>query len=194
MIIDKKELRKVMIKNRDDLTLAEREFKDNLILQKLLRSNEYKESTNIFTFINYGSEVDTKSFINRALTQEKNIFVPKTIKGTRNMKAVKINSLENLKADNWGILEPETFHGEIDKEKLDLVIVPGIIFDRNGSRIGYGGGYYDIYFSDFKSKVNKIALSYDIQVVEHLEIEEHDITVDVIITEKEIINIKNEQY
>lgn len=190
MIADKKKLRETMIKNRDNLSLNERKAKDNLILQNLLESEIYKESTSIFTFINYGSEVQTKDFINIALQQGKEIFVPKTIKGTRNMKAVKIESLDNLKEDNWGILEPETFDKETDKENLDLVIVPGVIFDRKGSRIGYGGGYYDIYFADFKTQVNKIALAYDIQVVEYLTTEKHDINVDIIITEKEIINIK----
>lgn len=190
MILDKKDLRKRMIKNRDDISLSERSHKDNLILQTLLRSEFYKEATNIFTFINYGSEVETKEFINIALKEGKNIFIPKTFKGTRNMKAVKINSLENLKADKWGILEPENFNKEIDKEDLDLVIVPGVIFDRSGNRVGYGGGYYDIYFAHLKCEVKKIALAYDIQVVESLTTEDHDVRVDAIITEKEIITIK----
>lgn len=192
-MLDKKELRKAMIKNRDNLNLDEREVSDKLILQTLIKSDVYKKSTNIFTFINYGSEVETKEFINIALNEGKNIFVPKTVKGTRNMKAVKINSLDNLKPDNWGILEPESFNGEIDKENLDLVIVPGVIFDRDGNRMGYGGGYYDIYFANLKSKVNKIALAYDIQVIEYLLTEEHDVSVDAIITEKEMIKIKKSQ-
>lgn len=190
MIVDKKELRKVMIKNRDSLTLDERKAKDNLILKNLFESDIYKRSTNIFTFINYGSEVKTKDFINMALEQGKNIFVPKTIKETRNMKAIKINSLNNLKADNWGILEPETLEGEICKENLDLIIVPGVVFDGNGNRIGYGGGYYDRYFDDYKLKAKKIALAYDIQVIESVKAEKHDIRVDFIITEKKVIIIK----
>lgn len=185
--MDKKEFRDITIKNRNNLSLAERNYMDDLILDKLLKSKMYKESINIFTFINYGSEVQTKSFITKAIGDGKRVFVPKMVKGTREMKAVEINSLENLKPDNWGILEPKTFDGEVDKQCLDLIIVPGVVFDRSGNRIGYGGGYYDRYFSDLNFIIKKVVLAYDMQVVESLESEEHDVKVDFIITEKEII-------
>lgn len=185
--MDKKKVRDITIKNRNNLNLVERNNMDNLILDKLLKSEIYKESINIFTFINYGSEVQTKSFISKAIEDGKKVFVPKTVKGTRDMKAVEISSLENLRPDNWGILEPKTFDGEVDKQLLDLIIVPGVAFDRNGNRIGYGGGYYDRYFSNLNSAIKKVALAYDMQVVKYLVSEEHDMKVDFIITEKEII-------
>lgn len=186
----KKELRNIIIKNRDDLNFLERNGMDDLILDNLLKSKMYKESINIFTFINYGSEVQTKGFITKAIGDGKKVFVPKIVKGTREMKAVEISSLENLRPDNWGILEPKTFDGEIDKNFLDLIIVPGVAFDRNGNRMGYGGGYYDRYFSNMSFKINKVALAYEIQLVELLQTESHDVAVDYIITEKEIIKIR----
>lgn len=185
--MDKKEFRDITIKNRNNLSLEERNYMDDLILDKLLKSKMYKESINIFTFINYGSEVQTKNFIIKAIEGGKRIFIPKMVNGTREMKAIEIDSLENLQPDNWGILEPKTFEGEIDKQFLDLIIVPGVVFDRRGNRIGYGGGYYDRYFSDLNSAIKKVVLAYDMQVVESLVIEEHDVKVDFIITEKEII-------
>lgn len=185
--MNKKELRTVIIKKRDDLNLKERNRMDDLILDRLLKSKMYKNSMNIFVFVNYGSEVDTKSFIYKAIEDGKRVCIPKTIRNTREMKAVEIKSLDNLKPDNWGILEPETFQGEINKEFLDLIIVPGVVFDRKGNRIGYGGGYYDRYFSDLNSKIKKVVLAYDMQVVESLVSEEHDVKVEYIITEKEII-------
>lgn len=186
-MIDKKEIRNMIIKKRDELSLESRNNKDNSILDKLLKSEMYIKSKNIFTFINYGSEVDTKKFIIKAIADGKKIFVPKTIKSTREMKALEISSLENLKPDNWGILEPETFNREINKQELDLIIVPGVAFDRNGNRIGYGGGYYDRYFSDLNSTIKKVVLAYDIQLMESFQCEDHDIKVDFIITEREII-------
>ncbi|MBB6715336.1 5-formyltetrahydrofolate cyclo-ligase [Clostridium gasigenes] len=188
--MEKKEFRNMIIKNRDSLSLVERNLNDNLILETLLKSKMYKESTNIFTFINYGSEVKTKIFIIKALEDGKRIFVPKTVSGTREMKAVEISSLDNLKPDNWGILEPKTFKGEIDKQCLDLIIVPGVAFDKDGNRIGYGGGYYDRYFSGLNSRIKKVVLAYDLQIVESLVTEKHDVTIDFIITEKEITEIK----
>lgn len=187
--MDKKELRNNIIKHRDSLGLEKRKSKDNLILENLFRSSLYKESNKIFTFVNYGSEVETKGFIIKAIEDGKRVFVPKTIKLTKVMKAVEMKSLENLIEDKLGILEPENFEGEIYKNQLDLIIVPGVVFDKSGNRIGYGGGYYDRYFSDLDLTVNKVALAYELQVVEYLEYEDHDISVDYIITESGIIEI-----
>ncbi|MGL5352823.1 MAG: 5-formyltetrahydrofolate cyclo-ligase [Clostridium sp.] len=188
--MDKKKIRNKIIKDRDLLSLDVRKQKDDLILNNLLQSELYKNSVKIFTFINYGSEVETKEFINKALKDGKRVFIPKTIKATREMKAIEVSSLENLKPDEWGILEPSEFNGEINKNLLDLIIVPGVVFDKKGNRVGYGGGYYDRYFSDINLEIKKIALSYELQLVEFIESDSHDIKVDYIITENELIEVK----
>lgn len=188
--MDKKKIRNEIIKMREILSLELRKEKNELILKNLLESELYKKSTKIFTFINYGSEVETKNFINIALKDGKRIFIPKTIKATKEMKAVEISSLDNLKPDAWGILEPCDFEREINKNLLDLIIVPGAVFDRKGNRIGYGGGYYDRYFSNINLEINKIALAYELQLVDYIEAEEHDIAVNYIITENGLIDVK----
>lgn len=187
--MDKKVIRNEVIRSRDLLSLELRKEKDNLILNRLLQSELYKKSEKIFTFINYGSEVETKEFINIALKDGKRVFIPKTIKKEREMKAIEIDSLENLKPDAWGILEPCEIKREINKNLLDLIIVPGVVFDKKGNRIGYGGGYYDRYFSDISLEVKKIALAYELQLVNYIESEEHDISVDFIITENNFIEV-----
>ena len=72
-------------------------------------------------------------------------------------------------------------------DNFDLIIMPGVAFDRYGNRIGYGGGYYDKYLLNIKEDIKKIALAYDIQVIDDIHREKHDIKVDCIITEKEIV-------
>ncbi|MGL5087702.1 MAG: 5-formyltetrahydrofolate cyclo-ligase [Clostridium sp.] len=188
--MDKKQIRNEVIKNRDLLSLEFRKEKDKLILESLLESELYKNSVKIFTFINYGSEVETKEFINRALKDGKRVFLPKTIKSTKEMKAVEISSLQNLKPDKWEILEPCDFEGEINKNLLDLIIVPGVVFDKKGNRIGYGGGYYDRYLSNISLEIKKIALAYELQLVEYIESENHDIAVDYIVTENKIRHLE----
>ena len=74
-------------------------------------------------------------------------------------------------------------------ENFDLIIMPGVAFDRKGNRIGYGGGYYDKYFSQIKGESNKIVLAYDFQIVNSIENEAHDIRVNCIITNNEFIKI-----
>ena len=102
------------------------------------------------------------------------------------MIAVKINNFAELNVDNYGILEPIS----VDKEKIasdfDTIVMPGVAFDKEGNRIGYGGGYYDKYLEKTSSK-QKIALAYEEQILEKIETDYHDIKVDFIINTEKII-------
>ena len=101
--------------------------------------------------------------------------------------ACRINDFDELNFRNkYNILEPENYNKKIDKNKIDLVIVPCVVFDRNGYRCGYGKGYYDVFLSGMKPKT--IGLAFNVQVVDTIPMEEHDVKLDKIITEKEIIN------
>lgn len=143
-----------------------------------------KKSKKIFTYISFGSEVDTKKFINYAISDNKDIYVPKTDKVNKEMLAIKINSLNNMNVDKLGILEPKHVDKSKIGDKFDLIIMPGVAFDKNGNRIGYGGGYYDKYISKINDKCVKLALAYELQIVENIKSEIHDIKVDFIITNK----------
>ena len=187
--MDKNILRKEILEKRNRLELENKYEYDKVIFQKLINSDIYKKSKKIFTYVSFGSEVDTKKFINYAISDNKDIYVPKTDKVNKEMLAIKINSLDNMIVDKWGILEPK--HVDKDKicENFDLIIMPGVAFDRKGNRIGYGGGYYDKYFSQIKGESNKIVLAYDFHIVNSIENEAHDIRVNCIITNNEFIKI-----
>ncbi len=103
------------------------------------------------------------------------------------MIAIRIYSLDNMIEDNWGILEPKDIDKKNICENFDLIIIPGLAFDRRGNRIGYGGGYYDKYFSKIKNINNKVALAYDFQILDNIKSEIHDIKVDYIISNNETI-------
>ena len=103
--------------------------------------------------------------------------------------AMKINSLDNMGVDKWGILEPKTVEEDKIGEEFDLIIMPGVAFDKFGNRIGYGGGYYDKYISRKNIKCPKIALAYDLQIIDKIQCEEHDIKADGIISNKEFIKM-----
>ena len=105
------------------------------------------------------------------------------------MVAININSLNNMSVDNWGILEPKSVEKNKIGREFDLIIMPGVAFDRFGNRIGYGGGYYDKYVSQIKDISNRISLAYDFQLVKSIESESHDIKVNGIITNDEFIMI-----
>lgn len=188
--MEKKRIREEIIQKRNYLSSKIKKEYDELIFKKLIESDIYNNSKKIFTYVSFASEIDTIKFIKYALNDNKEVYVPKTDKTKKEMVAIRINSLENMDVDNWGILEPKS----VDKNKIgknfDLILIPGLAFDRKGNRIGYGGGYYDKYLSQIKEENNKIVLAYDFQVVDSIKNEVHDIKVNYIITNNKFIKIK----
>jgi len=192
IINDKKILRKEILAKRKNINTVEKEEKDRKILEKFYESKYYIEAKNIFIYISYDSEINTKGIINKALMDNKKIYVPRTEFKTRLMDAVKITSLDNLIESEYGILEPSAEKPHIDPNGLDLIVVPGVAFDRNGGRMGYGAGFYDRYFEkiskDNMKKVIKLALAYDFQILEKIPMNEQDVPVNYIITESKFIH------
>lgn len=189
--LKKKQLRKDILDIRNSMSSDEKEEKDNVIICKFLNSNYYKNSNKIFIYVSYSSEIDTIKIINKALGDGKEIFVPRTVFDTKAMDAVKINSLENMKKDRYGILEPEEGKPCVDPDELDLIVVPGVAFDKKGGRMGYGAGYYDRYFkkisNEKRNHVKKVALAYDFQIIDDVPMDKQDVKIDYIITDKNII-------
>lgn len=179
---EKKVLRNKILEIRDSLNNNEKELMDNKIFNELINTDLYKRSINIFIYISFSNEINTRNIIEKAFKDKKNVFIPKVHKDDKLMKAIKLNSIDELKKNSMGILEPIDDSNYIEKENIDLIVVPGVVFDKECNRIGYGGGYYDRYLKDIKSKKNKIALAYDLQIVDKIESEVHDIKVDYIIT------------
>ena len=190
---DKKMLRKEILAKRKNIDIAEKEDMDKKIVDKFYESKYYKEAKNIFIYISYDSEINTKEIINKALIDNKRVYVPRTEFKTRLMDAVEIASLDNLIESEYGILEPAMEEPHIEPDELDLIVVPGVAFDRNGGRMGYGAGFYDRYFKriskDRMEKIKKLALAYDFQILEKIPMDEQDVPVNYIITEKEFIHL-----
>ena len=188
--MDKNIVRKEVLHTRYNMSNELRKLKDKLIYDLFINSDLYKKAKDIFIYVSFGSEVSTHEIINKAISDKKNIYVPKTDINKKEMIAVKINNFAELNVDNYGILEPIS----VDKEKIasdfDTIVMPGVAFDKEGNRIGYGGGYYDKYLEKNIFKAKKIALAYEEQILEKIETDYHDIKVDFIInTEKINLNL-----
>ena len=188
---DKKVLRKEILTERKNINTVKKEEMDNKILDRFYKSEYYRKAKKIFIYVSFDSEIDTKGIINKALMDNKKIYVPRTEFKTRLMDAVEVTSLDNLIESEYGILEPSIEEPHIEPNELDLIVVPGVAFDRNGGRIGYGAGFYDRYFKriskDRIKKITKLALAYDFQILEKIPMNEQDVPVSYIITEKEVI-------
>lgn len=191
--LNKKNIREEIIDKRNNLILDIKQNYDSLIFEEIINSEIYKKSKKIFTYISFGSEVDTIKLINYSFSNNKEVYVPKINKQTKDMIALKIHNFNNMSVDKWGIIEPKS----VDKTNIgtdfDLIIMPGIAFDKQGNRIGYGGGYYDKYISKLNNASNLLALAYDFQIIQDIESESHDIKVDFILTNKGFIKVNVEK-
>lgn len=179
----KTDIRRQILEKRSSLNKTEVMENSRLIKERLFSLPDFKNAKTLMFYASKDNEVFTHQMIKEAL-KEKTVVLP--IMDRENMKIVvsKITSFEQLKPSALNILEPEQAT-EIDPATIELVIVPGVAFDMEKNRIGYGSGCYDVFLKTLKAK--KIALAYDMQVLKKLPFHSHDVKVDIIITEKQII-------
>lgn len=180
----KKALRKLMISKRDSISLEEKILLDKKIFENVIKSKAFIESKVIFSYVSYKNETDTHSIIKYGLNNNKIVCVPKIkslSEGT--MEAVKIDSFEELEVSALGILEPIDTCSVVDAKDIDLLLMPGLAFDNNGGRIGYGGGFYDRFLRNTRKDALKIGIGYHFQIVLEVPMENNDSFIDGIITD-----------
>lgn len=184
----KKSIRDHILDKRSFLGKNSHNLSSNTIINKLYESSLYKDAKIIMTFISFGDEVDTHEFIKKSLLDSKRIVVPITFPKTKEIKPSEILDFNELEIGFYNILTPkDEFIRFIDPKEIDLIIVPGVAFDRNGYRVGYGGGYYDRFLSKYPDAV-KLGIAFDLQLIDEVPREHFDIAVDFIFTENKIIN------
>ncbi|MDD3628169.1 MAG: 5-formyltetrahydrofolate cyclo-ligase [Actinomycetota bacterium] len=182
----KNNVRERVQRERNNLPVNYREKSSRAIAKKFLNCSFYTVSNNILIYYPFRNEVETTLIIEDALKDNKNIILPRVHNKELELYYV-TNLKEQLKAGAYGIMEPVASRCKPAKiSDVDLVVVPGVSFDKKFYRLGYGGGYYDRILSRIPKKVKKIALCFDIQVVDSLPVSAHDIKVDMIITESKI--------
>lgn len=184
---NKKVLRKKTLCERDDLETELREDKSNKICDRFISFIEKNDFSSVFSYIHFRSEVRTTKIVEYLLKNKKEVSLPKTYIKDKLIEAIQINHLDGLRPGAYGILEPEEGGGVISPNTLGCIVVPGAVFDRSGGRIGYGGGFYDRFFERISDKTVKIGLAFDFQLKKKIPQEEHDVPLDIIITDKEIV-------
>jgi len=183
----KQKLKLEIFEKRKKISEKELKEKNKKIIENLSSLKEFQEAKNILFYVSCNNEVDTQEII-KELLKEKNIIIPYTIKNKPTIFLSELKDFVELIPKTFGILEPkEKYIREFGKEKLDLVIVPGTVFDKKGNRIGYGFGYYDRFLKTIKKDVLKIGLAFDFQLVDNIPREEHDVPLDVVVTEREVV-------
>lgn len=185
----KAEIRKKLIDIRSALSGKEVDEHSRIICQKLKTIPQYRQAETIFCYINTKNEVKTRDFIEREIKEGKSIYLPSSDRNSSKLEFYRVFDLDkDLQTGNYGIFEPvRKRERRISEKEAELVIVPGVAFDMNLNRIGYGKGYYDIFLSDVSENAFKVGFAYDFQIIDNIPVEKKDIRMDMIITEKRII-------
>ncbi len=186
--MDKKSLRRKILSIREALAPQKRKEFSWRITNYLLESPYYQKAQKILLYASFGSEVETGELIAKTLKEGKEVYLPRTLTKEKRLALHRLFDLQELKPGAYGILEPPEENPEIDPQELDLIVTPGVAFDRRGGRLGYGGGYYDRLFAQ-APKAQRIGLAFSCQVVEELPLEPHDVRVQALVTEKGLMEV-----
>jgi 5-formyltetrahydrofolate cyclo-ligase len=186
----KKLFRKKVLEKRDSIPPSERIKKDALIKHRLFNLQEFKTAKTILFYASFRTEVDTINIIEESFEIGKTVLVPKVDKERHRLRLYEIKNLRELSTGYMGIPEPSLPDKRLrEHNDVDLIIIPGVGFDLSGNRLGYGAGYYDILLADMKKKVPFIALAYEEQLIDAFPSEMHDMKVDIIVTDEQVIKI-----
>ncbi|PIE65180.1 MAG: 5-formyltetrahydrofolate cyclo-ligase [Desulfobacterales bacterium] len=186
IMIDGKRLRKEILSKRDELGQDEIRTKSEIIARSLLSEEVIREARTLFIYVNFRSEVETMWLIKQLIMANKTVSVPRTVPREKRLEIVTITDPETELVPGYcEIPEPRSellSSRSIAVEEIDVVILPGSVFDHRCGRFGYGGGYYDRLLASIP-KASRIALAFELQVVEKLPLKAHDERLDCIITE-----------
>lgn len=175
--MNKQQLRQAIRQRKRAMTQEEIEDRSRSLCEKFLNSDNYRRCTCLYGYLPYNQEVRTWPILHQALADGKQVAVPK-VYGDE-MKFIYLTDLTQVAAGYAGIPEPIA-DDPVAEQQDALVLMPGLAFDPQGHRIGYGGGFYDKFLSR-EPKHPTVALCYEFQMVDHLETEQFDIPVNTVI-------------
>ena len=184
----KDELRVKMREMRRDLSADEVKEKSAAIARSLLNISAVKDAETVCVYISAFKEPDTRGIIDALLSAGKRVAVPVTDEENVTLSLSYIDKASELVRGAYGIYEPAVIRPASETD-MDVIVTPGLAFDKRGNRMGFGKGYYDRLFE--KTDALRIALCYDFQLFDEIPAEPHDAPMDIIVTEKRVLVIQS---
>ena len=175
--MNKQELRRAIRERKRAMTEEEIVERSNALAEKFYNTPAYQAASTIYGYLPYNQEVRTVPMLQRALDEGKRVAVPKVY--GEEMRFIYLEDLTQVSKGYAGIPEPIA-DAPVAEDKQALVLMPGLAFDPQGHRIGYGGGFYDKFLAK-ESHHPTLALCYEFQMQAHLDTEEFDIPVDTVL-------------
>jgi 5-formyltetrahydrofolate cyclo-ligase len=185
---EKQQLRKQMLTYRENLEKRVVKRASAHVCRQLVQLSEYIEAEKILFYMAIRNEIDLLDAMKMAWKDQKQVLLPR-VKGTW-MECIEVKQLDQLKKGTFGIPEP-TDGPIVRPDQLDLVVVPGIAFDVQGYRLGYGGGYYDRLFARYPS-LTRIGVLEHGQLVATVHPESHDQPMHILITSQQILRVNRD--
>ncbi|KEO81560.1 5-formyltetrahydrofolate cyclo-ligase [Tumebacillus flagellatus] len=183
---EKKALRRRLLDERQTLSVEARAALDQKILNRLLALPEVQAANTMLVYLDFRAEVSSRGLIEWGIAQGKTVCAPVTIVDERRLIPVKLRCADDVILGAYDIREPANRSDTVDAEEIDLVVLPGVGFDREGGRLGYGGGYYDRFLPKLKPGTPRIAVAYELQMLDAVPLEPHDARLDAVVTEARV--------
>jgi len=184
----KNEFRKLARERILAMSGQERKDKSSKAVSNLKRLEEFSRAKCVMVYVSKEDEVDTIGLITDMLKSGKRVVVPLVDQESGELIPCEITTLEELVAGTFGVMEPDRKNARIvSTDEIDLVVVPGRVFDRNCNRLGRGKGYFDRFLKRFNEGKKVIGLAFSEQVFDSIPVDENDVKVDIVVTESSII-------
>ena len=179
-------LRKTVLGRRDAMDAGIRTALSRAIVRDLFDLAAYRQSGTVMAYVGFGSELQTDEFVFHTLEQGKTLLLPRVNGRKRGLDIYEVRDpVRDLEVGTWGIREPRPDRcARVDPDIIDFALVPGLAFDARGGRLGYGGGFYDrLLASILSTRTWLVAGAFEAQMVGKVPLDEHDVPMDVVVTE-----------
>lgn len=181
----KQRLRQAILAKRKDLSAMEVRATSLMVQQAFIASAEFAGAEVLALYAPIHNEVDTAEVFAKAVTALKTVLYP-AVSG-EGLLFRRVSAPDGLRKGAFGIPEPDASCELYDPREADLVVIPGVVFDVKGKRIGYGKGYYDKTLHSLEGRGRLVGFCYEFQLVDDITDEPHDVKMDLLITEKRVI-------
>lgn len=187
--VEKDNLRRYILRLRNRQSIGEVQQKSEDIVDQVLLLNEHVRARGIACYVSKDTEVDTRVLIRTSLDRGKRVLIPVVKKGEVELFFSEIKDLgKELAPGTFGILEPKPeFVRPVELDAIDLMFVPGIAWDKEGYRLGWGRGYFDRVIQKLPSHVKTAGLAFNLQLINRVPRDQFDVPVDMVITESRVI-------
>lgn len=179
---EKTSLREFLLEKRDGTSFDLMKIASKSILKKLKKIESFRNAQKIGAYYPIGSEIRTQDIMQEALSEGKEVFLPKVI--GKNIEFRKIENFSNLENGSFDIMEPRN-ECPVDNN-LDVILVPAVGISPTGVRLGYGHGFYDRFLAE--NKIETISLTFEKQIIKNIPRSDHDVIINWIVTEDRVID------